>query len=64
MRAVRAAVGSSSLGAGYVNFLGEEGEKRVRAAYGPDTYRRLVRVKQTVDPGNRFRFNQNIPPAG
>ncbi|MBV8999554.1 MAG: FAD-binding oxidoreductase [Solirubrobacterales bacterium] len=63
MREVRGSVSSSSLGAGYVNFLGEEGEQRVRAAYGPDTYRRLATVKQALDPANRFRFNQNIPPG-
>jgi FAD/FMN-containing dehydrogenase/catechol 2,3-dioxygenase-like lactoylglutathione lyase family enzyme len=63
MRTVRAAAGGSSLGAGYINFLGDEGEERVRAAYGPDTYLRLAAVKDAVDPMNRFRFNQNIVPA-
>ncbi len=62
MHAARGAVASSSLGACYVNFLGEEGHDRVRAAYGPDTYHRLAAIKQAVDPANRFRFNQNIPP--
>jgi FAD/FMN-containing dehydrogenase len=46
-----------------VNFLGDEGEERVRAAYGPDTYQRLAAIKQSLDPSNRFRFNQNIAPA-
>jgi FAD/FMN-containing dehydrogenase/catechol 2,3-dioxygenase-like lactoylglutathione lyase family enzyme len=64
MREVRAAVSSSSLGAGYVNFLGEEGQERIRAAYGRDTYQRLAAIKRAVDPSNRFRFNQNIVPAG
>ncbi len=63
MHSVRAAAASASLGAGYVNFLGDEGPERVRAAYGPDTYERLAALKQAVDPCNRFRFNQNIPPA-
>lgn len=63
MRGARAGVATCSLHAGYVNMLGEEGAERVRAAYGPDTYRRLAEVKRAVDPGNRFRFNQNIPPA-
>jgi len=47
----------------YVNFTGEAGEDRVRAAYPPDTYRRLVAVKDRYDPTNMFRLNQNIPPS-
>jgi FAD/FMN-containing dehydrogenase len=49
-------------GGAYVNFLGEEGDDRVRAAYGRDTYERLVQLKNTYDPSNVFRINQNIPP--
>ena len=47
----------------YVNELGLEGEERVREAYNPETYRRLVALKNTYDPGNLFRFNQNIEPV-
>jgi FAD/FMN-containing dehydrogenase len=47
----------------YVNFLGQEGDDRVRAAYGRDTYERLVHLKNTYDPSNFFRINQNIPPS-
>lgn len=48
----------------YVNFLGEEGPERVRAAYPGATWDRLSQVKATYDPTNLFRRNQNIPPAG
>ena len=47
----------------YVNFLGDEGEARVRAAYPGPTWDRLAAIKATYDPGNLFRLNQNIPPA-
>ena len=51
-----------STGGTYVNFLGDEGPARVRAAYGEDTYRRLVSLKNAYDPDNVFRLNQNIAP--
>ncbi|HMO58823.1 MAG TPA: FAD-binding oxidoreductase [Roseiflexaceae bacterium] len=46
----------------YVNFLEREGEARVRDAYPPATYARLVEIKRKYDPQNLFRFNQNIKP--
>lgn len=46
----------------YVNYLGDEGGARVRAAYGPN-YERLVALKRKYDPTNFFRLNQNIAPA-
>jgi FAD/FMN-containing dehydrogenase len=46
----------------YVNFLMDEGEERVREAYGADKYDRLKALKRRWDPGNVFRLNQNIPP--
>ncbi len=45
----------------YVNFLGDEGTARVRAAYGPN-YERLVALKTKYDPDNVFHLNQNIKP--
>jgi hypothetical protein len=51
-----------STGAVYVNGLENEGEERVRAAYG-DKYERLTRIKRKYDANNFFRVNQNIKPA-
>jgi FAD/FMN-containing dehydrogenase len=48
----------------YVNFLADEGEDRIRAAYPKATWDRLAEVKARLDPENVFRRNQNIPPAG
>ena len=45
----------------YVNNLGDEGDDRVRSAYGQN-FERLAAVKQTYDPTNFFRLNQNIRP--
>ena len=52
-------------GADYVNQMGleaEEGTDRIKAAYGPN-YHRLVALKNTYDPTNLFRHNQNIKPT-
>jgi FAD/FMN-containing dehydrogenase len=46
----------------YVNFLMDEGEERVRYAYGADKYDRLKALKRRYDPTNFFRLNQNIKP--
>jgi FAD/FMN-containing dehydrogenase len=46
----------------YVNFLADEGEARIRAAYPGATWDRLRAVKARYDPTNLFRGNQNIPP--
>ena len=47
----------------YVNFLGDEGEERIRAAYPDATWDRLSEIKRRYDPTNLFRLNQNVPPA-
>jgi len=62
-RAFAAALAPLSTGAVYVNFLGDEGTDRIRAAYGGETYDRLARLKREYDPQNLFRLNQNVPPA-
>ena len=46
----------------YVNFLMDEGEERIRQAYGPAKYDRLKILKRKWDPDNFFRLNQNIAP--
>jgi hypothetical protein len=47
----------------YVNFLGDEGQERVRAAYGERNYERLARLKRVYDETNFFRLNQNVQPG-
>jgi hypothetical protein len=47
----------------YVNFLADEGQDRIHAAYPGRTWERLASVKRTYDPENLFRLNQNVPPA-
>jgi FAD/FMN-containing dehydrogenase len=48
----------------YINFTGEGSDDIVRRSYPDHTYRRLQAVKDRLDPGNLFRFNQNIRPSG
>jgi hypothetical protein len=57
-----AALQPHSSGAVYVNDLENEGDARVRAAFG-DNYARLAAIKRKYDPTNFFRINQNIKPA-
>jgi hypothetical protein len=49
-------------GAYLLNFLGEEGDDTIRAAFGGN-YDRLVEIKRKYDPDNFFRRNQNIQPT-
>ena len=48
---------------GYVGFLSDEGDARVRGAYPGKTWERLTKIKAQYDPTNLFRLNQNITPA-
>jgi FAD/FMN-containing dehydrogenase len=48
----------------YVNFLSDDGEAGVRAAYPRETYDRLASIKAVYDPENLFRVNHNIAPDG
>jgi FAD/FMN-containing dehydrogenase len=47
---------------GYVNFMADDDQGRVRSNY-KGNYDRLAGLKRQYDPGNLFRFNQNIEPA-
>jgi FAD/FMN-containing dehydrogenase len=53
-----------SSGGVYVNYqMADEGEDRLRTAYGQEKYERLVALKSKYDPTNVFRLNQNIKPT-
>jgi FAD/FMN-containing dehydrogenase len=53
-----------SSGGVYVNFLSaDDGEDRVRAAYGEEKFERLVQLKSKYDPQNLFQVNKNIKPV-
>jgi FAD/FMN-containing dehydrogenase len=60
-RAFAEAMRPFGTGAAYLNFTPEA--DRVRSAYGEETYRRLVALKDAYDPDNLFRLNQNIAPS-
>jgi FAD/FMN-containing dehydrogenase len=46
---------------GYVNFMSEDDQGRIKANY-KGNYDRLVEVKRKYDPDNLFHLNQNIRP--
>ena len=52
-----------STGGTYVNMLtDEEGDERIRAAYGAN-YERLAKAKAAWDPDNVFHVNKNVQPS-
>jgi len=52
-----------SSGGVWLNFIGNEGDDRIRAAFGDANYRRLQAVKAAYDPENVFQSNHNVPPS-
>ena len=60
----RGKIAPYATGGVWLNFIGNEGQDRIRAAFGNGNYARLARVKRDFDPQNIFRGNQNIVPAG
>ncbi len=64
LRGVQVATAPYTTGHAWLNFLGEEGEGRVRRALGEDTYERLQGIKHRYDPENLFNLNQNVRPTG
>ena len=60
--AFRADMRPWSTGATYPNFLGDEGSRRMRAAYGPSA-ERVAAVEAEWDPHGIFRTHQRIRPT-
>jgi FAD/FMN-containing dehydrogenase len=63
VRELRAASAPYTTGRAFLNFLGEEGDLRVRRALGDDKYERLQEIKDRYDPENLFCMNQNVRPS-
>jgi FAD/FMN-containing dehydrogenase len=61
-RAFRHDLRAFATGDVYLNFIGDEGDARVRAGYGR-SYERLARVKANWDPENVFRASGNVAPS-
>ncbi len=62
VREYHAALEPHTSDGGYINFMAEDDQSRIRANYGPN-YERLAAVKKAYDPTNLFHLNQNIAPA-
>jgi len=60
---IRHRIGALATGDTYINFLDLDGAtpERIRTAYSAADWLRLVRLKETYDPADVFRFNRNIP---
>jgi FAD/FMN-containing dehydrogenase len=60
-RSIRSLMAPWSVGATYPNFLGAEGDARMRAAYG-DGAARMAAIKQEWDPHGVFQTHQELRP--
>jgi FAD/FMN-containing dehydrogenase len=56
-----AAMSEHFSGGRWLNYLGDDQDEAIGAAYGPN-YDRLVEVKRRYDPENVFHLNHNIVP--
>ena len=63
VRDYRKANAPFTTGGVYLNFIGDEGDERIKAAFGAEKYERLAQIKSEYDPGNVFAGNQNIKPT-
>jgi FAD/FMN-containing dehydrogenase len=63
IRRAWSAVAPHAMAASYINNLGDEGQQRVRDAYGSEKYARLQALKDRHDPHNVFHRNQNVLPS-
>lgn len=63
VRDYRKANAPYTTGGVYLNFIGDEGDERIKAAFGAEKYDRLAGIKGEYDPANVFAGNQNIRPA-
>jgi FAD/FMN-containing dehydrogenase len=63
VRSFRSELRPHTTGSVWLNWVGDEGDARVRSAFGDDAYRTLQAVKEAYDPQNVFRSNHNIAPS-
>ena len=61
VRAYHEAIRPHSLEGGYINFMNDDDQGRIKDNY-KGNYERLVKVKRAYDPDNLFHLNQNIKP--
>ncbi len=59
VRDYHAALEPHTSAGGYINFMADDDQGRIRANYGPN-YERLAEAKRTYDPHNLFHLNQNV----
>ena len=63
-RATHAALSTYTEDVSFPNFIADANSGKVADAYSPETWRRLVALKDRFDPGNLLCHNHNIPPSG